>query len=492
MESNTTIDLFEFKSLTWQSVFKQIGIDCHNKQLDFKENFERLLQSIWDNRYEYVPSDMLEYTSKESSQAFFDVTAQYIKPKNYLGTINFVYDSEYYQFNIHPKIFYLEKYNYKPNEVNAMQLHIAWWLSKSNYFSLPSYLSVGSLEEISNILDVYVLLFSEFALETLSLNTYKYYIGTQDDLYTVKGSIDFNQYVNNFSKGNKHKLSCVYDDFSEDNTFNRLIKYVSKFLLHYTKVKQTRRNLEEILFILNEVSDMEMTLDDCDKVSLNPIFTEYQVILDFCKLFLTSSITYSGGEGHRVFTLLIPSERLFERFVCQMCKQIELEQFDTVVTKRPGRKYLADRVSEVETTQTAFKVINDIILKFQDDSHILIDTKYKLLSNNAQDNNAINQSDIYQMIGYAISSGVTDIALVYPQRIKNELKINHHFKVDDLLAVNKNIKIQPWLVDIIAEEGLNLQFKGSSLEEFFSDLERRITSELKQLVEKLKMKSREQ
>lgn len=56
---------------------------------------------------------------------------------------------------------------------------------------------------------------------------------------------------------------------------------------------------------------------------------------------------------------------------------------------------------------------NDIVVKLQDNSYILFDTKYKKIYNNKLQEEEdldpvynISQTDIYQMVSYAVGSGI--------------------------------------------------------------------------------------
>jgi 5-methylcytosine-specific restriction enzyme subunit McrC len=335
-------------------------------------------------------------------------------------------------------------------------------------------------------------MFSSYTLETLSLSVYNYYDIVSEELETVRGQVNFNKYVINYAVGNRHKLPCVFDSFQFDNQFNRIVKFVSTLLKDFTKNKKTKSNLEEILFILDEVSYVETTSQDCEKVVLNPIYTEFKTILDNCKMFLSSLSVYKWKDEYSVFALLIPSEKLFENFIYSMLKLSEIPQISKVSRTRPGRINLVKQAPSIVANR--YRMINDIVVKLIDNSYILFDTKYKKIYNTKiQDEEDIDpvynisQADIYQMVSYAVGSGISDIGLIYPnspfESQKNELPV---YEIEDEFTNDTIIRIHPFKVDIVHTEGLelNLSYK---LETLFEDTSRKLIIQLNSAINQIKL-----
>jgi 5-methylcytosine-specific restriction enzyme subunit McrC len=333
-------------------------------------------------------------------------------------------------------------------------------------------------------------MFSNYTLEIYSSSSYNYYNTVNDELETVKGQIDFNKYVNNYAVGNRQKLSCVYDSLQYDNQFNRIVKYVCILLKDFTKNIDSKRNLEDILFILDEVDNIAVTAEDCDKVVLNSIYSEYRIILDNCKMFLTSLSIYKWKDDYSVFALLIPSEKLFENFIFTTFKRNIREPIKNVSKTRPGRNYLVKKTpSEVPNK---FKLINDFIIELLDNTHIIFDTKYKkLISKDGEEDDSfdadynVSQTDIYQMVSYAVASGISDIALIYPvlpfEKQTKELSI---YEIEDSFTNGTIIRVHLFIVDIIHENVLELNI-NEKLENIFESSNQRLINQLNQAVNKI-------
>lgn len=482
------INLFEFVKYSPENSAELKGISAKKK---FSDDLEEVLDMIWKDRNRFIPSENLYYNSPSLKQRFIDFRKNEIVPRNWIGTIHFRSNGDEYVINLLPKIFHIENHVYLHDEINSIFAHILWWLSgseKQNYLSLES--SLGALD--SDFLEVMVFMFSTYTLEIFSVNAYHYYNTQEEDTETVKGQIDFTNYIKNYATGNRHILPCIYDSFQYDNQFNRIVKYVASILKEFTKNGQTRKNLEELLFILDEVENTTVTSDDCNKVVLNPIYTELQTILDNCRLFLSSLSVYRWKDDYNVFALLIPAEKLFENFIFSMLRNNSVSPVKNVTKSRPGRSYLVKQLPK--SVADKYQMINDIVVKLEDSSYILFDTKYKKIYNIISDGEEtdpvykISQADIYQMVSYSVGSGISDIGLIYPAvpgETVNDLPV---YEIDDEFIPGTSIRIFPFKVDITHEDGLKMQPNGK-LEEIFQDAREKLVKQLLDSVLKIKNKT---
>lgn len=487
-----TVNLFEHVKYSLKNSEEFRGIISKDK---FSDDLENVLERIWKDRNRFIPAENLYYKSASEKQRYIDFRKNDIVPRNWIGTIHFRGSEEEYVINLLPKVFYRENHSYSSDELNCIYVHILWWLSgskKQNYSSLES--SLGALA--SDFLEVMVYIFSAYTLEIFSINAYHYYNTVEEELETVRGQIDFTAYINNYGRGNRHIIPCIYDSFQYDNQFNRIVKYVAGMLREFTRNPGTKKNLDELLFILDEVETCSVTVEDCDKVILNPIYTEFKTILDNCRLFLSSLSVYKWKDDYNVFALLIPAEKLFENFIFSILKNNSVPPVKRISRTRPdtSRTFLVRQLPAMEANR--YQMINDIVVSLQDGSHILIDTKYKKIYNTAGEEEEeldtvynISQADVYQMVSYAVGSGISEISLIYPALLgevqSRELPV---YEIDDDFTQNTAISIHPFKVDIIHKDGLSMKVNGR-LEEIFEETKELLVKQLMNSVLKIRDKS---
>jgi 5-methylcytosine-specific restriction enzyme subunit McrC len=243
---------------------------------------------------------------------------------------------------------------------------------------------------------------------------YQYFHEVNQDNQFLKGRLDVNGYIkNNIANGNWQRITCDYDTFDIDNSFNRIIKYVSKILLAHTSNEESQRMLNEIVFLLDDVEDARMTNDDCEKVQLNPFFEELNTVLNYCKLFLSNSMIYSYKDEFELFAFLLPMEKIFEEFVVGF---LEKNRKDLDIRAQKQDRYLASTKDS-----GVFQLIPDIFIQnnVNDSNNIIIDTKYKILDQNTDSKKGVSQADMYQVLSYAIRYDVRNIILLYPASISD-------------------------------------------------------------------------
>ncbi|ODS32096.1 MAG: 5-methylcytosine-specific restriction enzyme subunit McrC [Candidatus Scalindua rubra] len=410
----TPINLFEYKWGDFPANFKER-----------EKDFESFLDDIWKDRPKvenWYSDEIDEPETDKSKQRFIRFRTKEFSPRNYVGVIR--YDDT--EINLLPKIFYEEGKNPKDYDVENIHLHILYWLSYNKKIQFPKSLSDLDSIKIDSFFEILIWMFAKYTREALNKVLYQNYHEVNQDNNYIKGRLDINGYIkNNITTGNWQRITCDYDSFDIDNRFNRIIKYVSKMLLAHTENSTSQKLLYDIVFLLDDVEDTPMTLDDCDKVHLNPFYKELNAVLDYCKLLLSNSMVYSYKDEFEVFAFLLPMEKIFEDFVGGFleenpCNSAELVKWN-IQSQKPQYNLSKD--------PEAFTMKPDIYLTKTDDenSKMIIDTKYKILE--CDDSKmGVSQPDMYQMVSYGIRYEVKDIVLLYPSDKTYTVATSKHYK----------------------------------------------------------------
>jgi 5-methylcytosine-specific restriction enzyme subunit McrC len=443
--------------------------EYNNKEEFPKDHFDDLevfLDDIWSKR-EKSSYYFNEEDNRVEQQRFIQFLhkTKTIKSNKYVGVIYF----EGKTINLLPKIFYKGE-NPKNHEVNAINKHILWWLSYCRKLKFPNYLS-GLNSEKADFFEILIYLFSKYTRELLNSSIYQKYTDVNEELSFVKGRIDFNAYLrDNLSKGRNHKISCEYDTFQMDNDFNRCVKYVSKLLVSITKESQSRRYLNDILFILDEVEDINISSDAMKRMKFNPMFSNFETIRDYCILFLDNSVSFNYKNDLKLFAFLLPMEYVFEDFIFGF---IDKEIDEIKAKSQDGSKYLDEDKS--------FKLKPDLKLFFNNRS-IVADTKYKIVYADEKDpKKGISQPDLYQMLAYAVRFKVNEIVLYYPNTINASDPNNSELSIIDELAENQKVYIRSFQLPIINFELFGKDYKSEhSLKLDFETTKKELVKAIKQ------------
>ncbi len=449
-----------------------INLFEYQNKVDIQDSFgglEGFLDEIWNSReknsfYSENGNDKIE------SQRFlqFIHKSNELKSNKYVGVIHY----EGNKINLLPKIFFDSEKEYQTNEVNQIQNHILWWLSYCRKIKFPNYqTSLGSAK--SDFFEVLIYLFSKYTRELLNSSIYQQYEEVNRELSFIKGRLNTNEYINeNLSKGKWHKLNCTYDAFVFDNEFNRIIKYVTTLLFNATSSQDNKKNLREILFILDEVSDERATAEQCSRISFNPMFGEFETVRDYCQLFLTNCISFDYKNDLKLFAFLLPMEYVFEDFIFGFIDK-ELEK----VTAKAQRSdtYLDEGKS--------FNLKPDLWLK-TDHKSLIADTKYKIVYSDEKDpKKGISQNDLYQMLAYAVRFEVDEIILFYPNTIKQSQEEETELTIKDAFADGKEISIRAFQLPIINRALLETDLETKTdLSELFESTRQELINKIEKIL----------
>jgi 5-methylcytosine-specific restriction enzyme subunit McrC len=431
------------------------------------ENLEMFLDDIWNKREKSA-----YYTDDEDNRVEVQRFIQFLhksgdlKSNKYVGVIHF----EGHTINLLPKIFYDASKTYDEPSVKVINMHILWWLSYCTKLKFPNYLS-GLNSESCDFFEILIYLFSKYTKELLNSSVYQKYIEVRNELNNVRGRLDFNTYINdNLATGRHHKVTCVYDSFEMDNEFNQCVKYVSRLLVSTSKNPDSIRNLNEIIFLLDEVTDISVSADTCRKITFNAMFNGFETVRDYCLLFLENSISFNYKNSLKLFAFLLPMEYVFEDFIHGFINK----EVQGVTSNKQVSNTALD-------TEGIFNLRPDLLLEVGTKKFIA-DTKYKIVYNDVKDKkHGISQNDLYQMVAYAIRFDIPDVKLFYPGTIHS--KVNQSkgcIVIDDELAGGEKINIETYQLKIIDETIISNQ-NSLALYEHFSCLK----TELKEHMEKI-------
>ncbi|MEE4358587.1 MAG: hypothetical protein V2I97_19120 [Desulfococcaceae bacterium] len=449
-----------------------INLFEYQNRLECKDAFQGLesfLDDIWKKREKsgFYYNHKSDSSETQRFIRFIHKTKE-LKSNNYVGTIYFGGQ----RINLLPKIFYDPEREYSPEEIIAIHNHILWWLSYCRKVRFPNYKTfLGKHED--DFFEVLIRLFSKYTRELLSCSIYRQYEDINKELSFIRGRLDTGKYLSeNIVKGRWHKINCAYDSFVFDNKFNQIIKYVSSFLFHITGNAENRKYLREILFILDEVSNVKVTAHECANIQFNPMFREFETVRDYCFLFLNNSISFDYKNDVKLFAFLLPMEYVFEDFIFGF---IEKEIAEIKVSAQKTSAYL--------DLGKNYSLRPDLFLE-TDSKRMIADTKYKIIYSDAKDpKNGISQSDLYQMLAYAVRFGINEIILFYPDTIRDYQEKENRIIIRDELANGADINIKVFQVPVMNKDMFGqLVYEGITPGKNFDNTKAKLMERLKAII----------
>lgn len=204
----------------------------------------------------------------------------------------------------------------------------------------------------------------------------------------------------------KERFYIRHDEWSVNRSENRLLKATLRFLRKQTSDDRNRLSILRLLTFFDGVDVSTDYEADFSKCADDRSTSHYQKALSWCKIFLCGN-SFTAFAGNEVaVALLFPMEKVFESYVAAKLRRVVPAGIE--LRTQDARYSLFDRPAK------AFGLRPDIVLAKGDDIIAVMDTKWKLLSEDKK-NYGISQTDMYQMYAYGKKYCAKKVVMLYPR-----------------------------------------------------------------------------
>lgn len=380
------------------------------------EDLEKFLQENWKQRSIFYLDGHVT-----SRQQFIDFDKRDgVKLQNYIGTI--IFKGE--QLNIFPKIFKEDEDDFDSESLELRELinNLVFWLSYCDRLNFPFVSMKNELSNTENLMELFITIYVHYVKSAIDRQRFFRYEEISETGTYVKGKINVGNYIKNkYPSGQMNKMDYTYSNFVFDNNLNRIIKCTCIFLLNMTNQPGNKKIIRNLLVKLGDITTINCTPYDCDKIHLSALHANYRIILSMSKMFLLNKVNSNSIGNTETFCFLFPAEVLFEGFVGGFMKEIFADK--ALVRTQTSDQYLAELVVDGEIIGNAFQLKEDIIIEY-DGNIVVLDTKYKEIDRfiRVKENKKlkVSDSDMKQMAIYAAKRGAKKLFLIYPLHLNEE------------------------------------------------------------------------
>lgn len=270
-----------------------------------------------------------------------------------------------------------------------------------------------------NLYEIFIDLFIQETKKLVNYGIKSAYLQQDDNLNFYKGKLLTSQHLKmNFV--HKERFYVTFDEFHPNRPENRLIKSTLLKLRRLTKSAKNAKKISQLLLAFEHVSPSVNYKWDFSQVKIDRNTKNYEVLIKWARIFLfnNSFTPFSGNDTARA--LLFPMERVYESYVAQ--------QINKSLGRDGWKISIQDRGHYLFTEpRRQFALRPDIVCKYGD-RIIILDTKWKKLTNNININYGISQNDMYQMYVYSKKYKTSEIWLLYP--LNSEMNEQTEIKFD--------------------------------------------------------------
>lgn len=272
-----------------------------------------------------------------------------------------------------------------------------------------------SIETLEDIFERLALILANRVLSRVRRGIYRDYVTEREDLSCIRGRLQVRETGRRLMYGSA-KVHCEYQEHTANLEDNQILLWalwvLSRTLLARDDVRVRIRAAYRVLS--HGVSLFPFPSVVCINRRYHRLNDDYQALHGICRLVLEHTGPGQVEGKHTMIPFVVNMPQLFERFIALWLQDNVAEEYQVRI----------QHIAALEaTTRLSFKI--DLVLR---DVHTgkpiaVMDTKYKL-------GEAPLESDIQQVVAYAVEMGVQHAFLVYPSAIGG----NFRAKVGDIVV----------------------------------------------------------
>ena len=264
-------------------------------------------------------------------------------------------------------------------------------LKQSNYEEIAS-------EKFDKIQDLFAAILSRGVAQQLKQGLYREYITKHETLSVMRGKLDMQDTIRNRIQ-HKQKLTCEFDELSENNLFNQILKTTLHYLVKDDGVESDRKAaLKKSLVFFDGINLLEPSRIPWSKLHYQRNNRNYELLMNICYFVLDGMLqTTEKGEYKMMAFSDEHMSRLYEKFILEYYRQ-----HHTYLNEVKAAQVKWDLVGDNSDSMIRFLPImqTDIFLRMKE-KILILDAKYYGRTLQQQyDKYTLHSGNVYQIFTY--------------------------------------------------------------------------------------------
>ena len=264
-------------------------------------------------------------------------------------------------------------------------------LKQSNYDEVAS-------ERFDHAQDLFAAILSKGIAQQLKQGLYREYITKNETLSVMRGKLDMPETIRNRIQ-HKRKLACEFDELSENNLLNQILKTTIHYLLIDDGVDFERKvALKKLLVFFDGIEQLDPSEIPWSRIHYQRNSKNYELLINVCYFVLDGMLqTTEKGEYKMVAFSDDHMARLYEKFILEY-----YHQHHTYLSEVKAGQVKWDLVGENSESMIRFLPVmqTDIMLRLKE-KILIIDAKYYGRTLQKQfDKYSLHSGNVYQIFTY--------------------------------------------------------------------------------------------
>lgn len=256
-----------------------------------------------------------------------------------------------------------------------------------------SYENVAT-EEFENLHNLFAAILAKGIGKQLKQGLYREYLNRKEDAAVVRGKIDMVGTIQNHL-ARKRVLTCEYDELSENNLLNQILKTTVMLLLRHAEVDVAyKTDLKKEMLFFSNVDTIDPASVHWTSIRFHRNNNTYRMLISICQLVLEGMLLTTDDGEYKLATFIDEQRmcRLYEKFILEYYVK-ECPQVKATASQIPWA--LDDGVG------TLLPVMQSDIMLSQGSRVLIIDAKYYTRIMQTQyDVHTLRSNNLYQIFTY--------------------------------------------------------------------------------------------
>lgn len=255
-------------------------------------------------------------------------------------------------------------------------------------------------EEFENVHNLLAAILMKGIGKQLKQGLYREYLNHKNDVITVRGKIDIPGTISH-QMTRKRMLTCEYDELSENNLLNQILKTTILLLLRHSRVDQKYKdNLKKEMMFFSNVDVLEPKLIRWSAIRFQRNNSTYRMLIGLCQLILEGMLLTTDSGERRLASFFDEQRmnRLYEKFIFEYYTK-ECPQVKAAAAQIPWA--LDDSIG------TMLPIMQSDIMLTKGNKVLIIDAKYYTHTTQTHyDVHTLHSGNLYQIFTYVKNKDV--------------------------------------------------------------------------------------
>jgi len=325
-------------------------------------------------------------------------------------------------------------------------------LKQSNYETVAA-------EEFDMVQDLFAAILAKGVAKQLKQGLYREYKIQHEILSVMRGKLNMPETIRNRIQ-RKQKLACEFDELSEDNLFNQILKTTMHYLIRDKDVTAAHKSaLNKVLMFFDGVSLLKPSAIEWNRLHYQRNNKNYEMLMNICYFIMNGMLQTTDKDEYKMASFSDEHmARLYEKFILEYYRQ-----HHTYLTEARAAQVKWNLSGENDEAMIRFLPVmqTDIFLRLKE-KVLILDAKYYGKTLQKQFNKyTLHSNNVYQIFTYVKNQDKTNTGnvagmLVYA-KTEEDITPDCLFHIGGnpigakTLDLNKNFKSIAAQLDAIAE-----------------------------------------